>query len=50
MKSSTYHFHVKTNILADSQICISVPLLVEAKRKFLQITTIKYKLKMAKSM
>ena len=26
MKSSTYHFHKKTEILADFQICISVPL------------------------
>ena len=29
MKSSTYYFHVKTKILADFQICISVPLSVE---------------------
>ena len=26
MKSSTYYFHVKTKILANFQICISVPL------------------------
>ena len=26
MKSSTYYFHMKTKILADFQICISVPL------------------------
>ena len=26
MKSSTYHFHMKTKIFADFQICISVPL------------------------
>ena len=26
MKSSTYLFHVKTKILVDFQICISVPL------------------------
>ena len=26
MKSSLYHFHIKTKILADFQICISVPL------------------------
>ena len=26
MKSSTYYFHLKTKILADFQICISVPL------------------------
>ena len=26
MKSSTYYFHIKTKILADFQICISVPL------------------------
>ena len=26
MKSLTYYFHMKTNILADFQICISVPL------------------------
>ena len=40
---------MKTNILADFQICISVPF-IEAKQKFLEITTIKYKLKMPKSM
>ena len=28
MKSSTYYFHMKTKILADSQICISVPLIM----------------------
>ena len=27
MKSSTYYFHMKTKILADFQICISVPLM-----------------------
>ena len=26
MKSSTHYFHLKTKILADFQICISVPL------------------------
>ena len=26
MKSSTYYFHMKTKILADFEICISVPL------------------------
>ena len=26
MKSSTYYFHIKTKILANFQICISVPL------------------------
>ena len=26
MRSSTYYFHMKTKILADFQICISVPL------------------------
>ena len=26
MKSSTYYFHMKTKILADFQICISIPL------------------------
>ena len=26
MKSSAYYFHIKTKILADFQICISVPL------------------------
>ena len=26
LKSSTYYFHVKKKILADFQICISVPL------------------------
>ena len=49
MKSSIYYFHVKPNILADFQICISVPL-IEAKQNFLQITSIKYKLKMSRSM
>ena len=28
MKSSTHYFHVKTKILADFQICISVPLII----------------------
>ena len=28
VKSSTYHFHMKTKILADFQICISIPLMV----------------------
>ena len=27
VKSSTYYFHMKTKILADFQICISVPLM-----------------------
>ena len=27
MKSSTYYFHMKAKILADFQICISVPLI-----------------------
>ena len=27
VKSSTYYFDVKTNILADFQICLSVPLI-----------------------
>ena len=26
MKSLTYYFHIKTKVLADFQICISVPL------------------------
>ena len=26
MKSSAYYFHMKTNVLADFEICISVPL------------------------
>ena len=26
VKSSTYYFHMKTKMLADFQICISVPL------------------------
>ena len=30
VKSSTYYFHMKTNILVDFQICISVPLKVAA--------------------
>ena len=29
VKSSTYYFHMKTKILADFQICISVPLIFE---------------------
>ena len=31
MKSSTYYVHVKTKILADFQICISVPLIIFTK-------------------
>ena len=30
-KSSTYYFHMKTKILADFQICVSVPLTVPVK-------------------
>ena len=30
MKSSIYYFHIKTKILADFQICISVPLNVRS--------------------
>ena len=33
MNSSTYCFHVKTNILADFQIYISVPLISWSKTK-----------------
>ena len=29
VRSSTYYFHMKTKILADFQICISVPLILE---------------------
>ena len=32
VKSSTYYFHMKTTILADFQICISVPLKQIANR------------------
>ena len=49
VKSLRYYLHVKTNILADFQICISVPLISCAKPAFLQIMTIKYKLKIPKS-
>ena len=28
VKSSTYYFHMKTKILADFKICISVPLML----------------------
>ena len=31
VKFSTYYFHMKTKILADFQICISVPLISDAK-------------------
>ena len=33
VKSSAYYFHMKTKILADFQICISVPLNVTYARK-----------------
>ena len=33
MKSSTYYIHMKTKILADFQICISVPLRSSFGRK-----------------
>ena len=32
MKPSTYYFHVKTKILADFQICVSVPLPFTSKK------------------
>ena len=32
MKSLTYYFHIKANIMADFQICISVPLRPERKK------------------
>ena len=34
VKSSTYYFHMKTKILADFQICISVPLSTQTQNKF----------------
>ena len=33
VKSLAYYFHVKANILADFQICISVPLISWSKTK-----------------
>ena len=36
MKSSTYYFHMKAKILADFQICISVPLMFLFQFKNLQ--------------
>ena len=39
MKSLSYYFHVKTKILADFQICISVPLIINS---FLANATILY--------
>ena len=33
MKPSTYYFHMKMKILADFQICISVPLIVNLYRR-----------------
>ena len=35
MKSSTYYFHMKTEILADLQICISVPLIYKKLYSFI---------------
>ena len=32
MKSLTYYFHIKANIMTDFQICISVPLRPERKK------------------
>ena len=32
MKSLTYYFHIKANIMADFQICISAPLRPERKK------------------
>ena len=32
MKSLTYYFHIKANIMSDFQICISVPLRPERKK------------------
>ena len=38
VKFSTYYFHVKTKMLADFQICISVPLTTEVlNRKIYEI-------------
>ena len=34
VKSSTYYFHMKKKILADFQICISVPLIIEISQIF----------------
>ena len=33
VKSSTYHFHVRTNTLANFHICISVPLRNQSREK-----------------
>ena len=33
-KSSTYHFHMEVKILADFEICISVPLRLKQQEKF----------------
>ena len=38
VKFSTYYFHMKTKLLADFQICISVPLTSEKKQNWLQKT------------
>ena len=36
MKSLTYHFHLKAKILADFEICISVPLIGLFQKKTIQ--------------
>ena len=33
VKSSTYYFHMNTKILADFQVCISVPLIIAGRPK-----------------
>ena len=39
VKSSTYYFHIKTKILADFQICVSVSLMCDhLENKPLRIT------------
>ena len=40
VKSSTYYFDVKTNILADIQICITVPLTPSGLQKGAQMAII----------
>ena len=34
MKSLTYYFHIKTRVMADFQICISVPLMASLSPTF----------------
>ena len=39
VKSSTFHFHIKTKILTDFQICISVPLSLDTRYGVYAVTT-----------